>query len=640
MGTRTMFISTTEKQSLINIFVSQKLSINQASCLVNYLEHLEKYQGIVAVVTYLKGLKSALLQGVDRTTTVALNSKGEWKGPASFLRSKFNKPDRKEKARIIRILNVYGRWEKTTVEASDIDEFVATVKVIRYIKDPIDIDDEEVIRGAAITRRARFTKSLPLQHNMKVPLTVSAGGSSYRSDLTLEDHYSAMLKNCPNIMRRNRNFLNSIWNVDRPMMGGTWTVNGREQTLDWDSKPLRGVVGKISFLTKDRGLKVRCIANPLLGLQMSLSRLQDACNLFLQGLPESHVHDQESAISKIQGWCQEGRKLWSFDLSKATDHFPLSVQEHVLKTVFPGLIDDIHLFTDVCRGSWVLPDGRTQTYNTGQPMGLAPSFACFSITHTLLVRSLGGNVDNFVTCGDDIVIADKDLADRYLTKIESYGVKISLSKSLANSTKAEFVGRIIDKHGSWPVFKGNPLKISTDPFGYLRQYGLSAVSLYPKDIREMLAFFVTLPSFSGVKNLEDKSSLTCLPDELATDFYGSIQTEKFGVVTKKQKDLLHEDPISPPSYFEGQLTRFRDRNSGSIFGDGVTNTPRIWVDHVNINMRKTIFDVQPSFMEDLDFSSLSPEVGDKEEPFKSFKIPLKRLKSLWKKFLDSKQNLD
>jgi hypothetical protein len=282
------------------------------------------------------------------------------------------------------------------------------------------------------------------------------------------------------------------------------------------------VVGEVVGLTKDGGLKQRFIANPHRALQWALNVLKTTLANYLAEMPESCVYDQHSALPWIQQKLKVG-KLWSLDLSAATDHFPLSYQEQVVRRLFPMLSRDIDMWVDVSRALWRTPDGYTQ-WNTGQPMGLGPSFAAFTISHIHLIRSLGGGADDFRVIGDDVVIASKELADSYESVMRRWRVKISESKSLKEQSVAEIAGRVIDRHGVWPSYKGRRLNVSQDPLGFVRQYGIRAVQLLPRKLRDRIEFVARLPDI-GV--LDDYDALRKLPPELIYELYVKSVSEKF-----------------------------------------------------------------------------------------------------------------
>jgi hypothetical protein len=89
-------------------------------------------------------------------------------------------------------------------------------------------------------------------------------------------------------------------------------------------------------------------------------------------------------------------------------------------------------------------------YTVGQPMGALSSWAMLALTHHALVQlaahraypSEPGWFLRYAVLGDDVVIADRLVAAKYLSIMESIGVDISLAKSLVSNTGSlEFAKR-------------------------------------------------------------------------------------------------------------------------------------------------------------------------------------------------------
>jgi hypothetical protein len=88
-------------------------------------------------------------------------------------------------------------------------------------------------------------------------------------------------------------------------------------------------------------------------------------------------------------------------------------------------------------------------YAVGQPMGALSSWALLALTHHALVQmaafevhKLSGWFLNYAILGDDVVIADRLVAQKYLSIMKEIGVDISLAKSLVSNTSSlEFAKR-------------------------------------------------------------------------------------------------------------------------------------------------------------------------------------------------------
>jgi len=76
-------------------------------------------------------------------------------------------------------------------------------------------------------------------------------------------------------------------------------------------------------------------------------------------------------------------------------------------------------------------------------MGAYSSFAMLGLTHHVCVRHAAiavgiHNFKDYAILGDDIVIANDDVAKSYLELMSNLGVSINLSKSVVSKNIAEF----------------------------------------------------------------------------------------------------------------------------------------------------------------------------------------------------------
>jgi hypothetical protein len=138
---------------------------------------------------------------------------------------------------------------------------------------------------------------------------------------------------------------------------------------------------------------------------------------------------------------------FSFDLSKATDRFPIALQERFLSCILgkerASAWKRIMIDTPF-EVSWT---GGLSTYGSGQPMGAYSSWSIFSLCHHLLVHYCANKVGisdftAFIILGDDIVIANESVANEYKSVILSLGVQIDIRKSMVSKDTYEFAKRI------------------------------------------------------------------------------------------------------------------------------------------------------------------------------------------------------
>jgi len=192
--------------------------------------------------------------------------------------------------------------------------------------------------------------------------------------------------------------------------------------------------------------------------QLIFKSLHQKFDVPLKEHPSSAVHDLNIAALFLVDAMRAGKQLYCFDLSSATDRFPVQWQMAFLKGV--GLEDWIPRLRDICCG-WKMPTIKTRVdYAVGQPMGLYASFPLFHMTHIALLETLCLSCDasnqDFMVRGDDVVITHPGLAEAYREEMVKYGVEISETKSLISSDVAEFGG-----------FLGLRLKGNKDPIVFL-----------------------------------------------------------------------------------------------------------------------------------------------------------------------------
>jgi hypothetical protein len=90
---------------------------------------------------------------------------------------------------------------------------------------------------------------------------------------------------------------------------------------------------------------------------------------------------------------------------------------------------------------------ETIHYKVGNPMGFYSSWASFTIAHHFVVYvcckrlKMDWKTSRYVLLGDDIVIADKDIAREYLDILTSLGVEVSLNKTHTSDHTYEFAKR-------------------------------------------------------------------------------------------------------------------------------------------------------------------------------------------------------
>lgn len=206
-------------------------------------------------------------------------------------------------------------------------------------------------------------------------------------------------------------------------------------------------VGKISVL-QERGFKARFIANPRLCFQLPTISLWKHLSYILNNSPWSCTKDQKSGATWSQKKIQEGNRLWSIDLSDATNVVTKKLVMRLLSAFDEVPTQHIRYFLKLCDGKWYSKFRGTCVFTRGIPLGLYPSFPAFSLALGCLLRSIElcvGKKDTFRCLGDDIVISDDQVARVFLGWCKRLDIPISENKSIKGGSIAEFAGYVITK---------------------------------------------------------------------------------------------------------------------------------------------------------------------------------------------------
>jgi hypothetical protein len=173
--------------------------------------------------------------------------------------------------------------------------------------------------------------------------------------------------------------------------------------------------------------------------------LHDYLMKVLKKLPMDGTWDQGRAADQVAKWTADGRMLYAFDLSAATDRFPGGYIALVLTCLIGEKAASLWLTLLTKRDYWY--KGSAYRYNAGQPMGTLSSWASFALTHHVVVQIAAmragwtGLFSDYRLLGDDIVIADPDVAEEYQELMATFHVSINDSKSLIGRGTTEFAKR-------------------------------------------------------------------------------------------------------------------------------------------------------------------------------------------------------
>lgn len=210
----------------------------------------------------------------------------------------------------------------------------------------------------------------------------------------------------------------------------------------------KGRLGRLS-LVKDKEAKCRIVAILDYWTQSVLKPLHVALFGVLRSLRPDCTFNQGSFRSKLA----RSGPYYSFDLSSATDRFPVWLQVGVLAALVTKEYADAWRRLVIDRDYYVTWDRSRAPvrYACGQPMGAYSSWALFSVSHHVIVRVAAKRAgkpvtfSNYVLLGDDIVIGDHDVATQYRAIMAELCVEISDVKSHVSDDTYEFAKRWIHR---------------------------------------------------------------------------------------------------------------------------------------------------------------------------------------------------
>lgn len=229
-----------------------------------------------------------------------------------------------------------------------------------------------------------------------------------------------------------------------------------------------GLLGSLAIREEPGKLRIFAMVDSL--TQWVLYPLHTALFSMLAKIPQDGTFNQTKPVEdlldtmKTQGL----EHVWSYDLSAATDRIPLVLQEYLLGqltspdfawTWAKFLCDRLYkvprdFMTTLGEKGWKAdpllrshPPGYVR-YVVGQPMGAYSSWAMLAFVHHAVIQysawkvGFRGWFSLYAVLGDDIVIAHREVANRYVQLMTEIGVDIGFHKSvISNNRSLEFAKR-------------------------------------------------------------------------------------------------------------------------------------------------------------------------------------------------------
>jgi len=242
--------------------------------------------------------------------------------------------------------------------------------------------------------------------------------------------------------------------------------------LLWASSPSRrekhltgegGRLGKLGV--KEEPGKVRVFAIVDYWTQITLRPLHKWLFSILKRIPQDGTFNQLAPVRALmENFPHE--VCYSFDLKAATDRVPWEVQVALLNQLLPGSMGDLwgsllrdrdfyyDLSSDRFKHIDVQPGLERSgivRYAVGQPMGAYSSWAMLALVHHMIVQCAAREVGKtgwfsaYAILGDDVVIANREVAQRYRDILRGLGVRISIAKTLKGRGSCEFAKRFFLK---------------------------------------------------------------------------------------------------------------------------------------------------------------------------------------------------
>jgi hypothetical protein len=206
-------------------------------------------------------------------------------------------------------------------------------------------------------------------------------------------------------------------------------------------------LGKLAFIPEPAG-KIRVVAMVDYVTQAVLKPLHTAVFEILRKIPQDGTFDQHAPIRRL---AESGCKpYFCYDLSAATDRFPATMLQVLLSFLLNASVAkawrallnsrDFKVPRRVSEKQRVPRNTpRSVKYRCGQPMGAYGHWAVFSLGHHMLVQFAAYQAYNklswfgmYALLGDDIVIADAMVAERYLALLRAIGVEVGFAKSICS----------------------------------------------------------------------------------------------------------------------------------------------------------------------------------------------------------------
>lgn len=193
----------------------------------------------------------------------------------------------------------------------------------------------------------------------------------------------------------------------------------------------------------DKELKTRVIAILDYWSQTALKPLHDSVMTSLKSFKEDFTKSQHGFNPQYL----PDKMKYSYDLSNATDRFPIKLQQMLLQALIGVEKAEAWRKILVNRPYTIKTTNEVIKYQVGQPMGAYSSWTVFTLTHHFVMYvairlcGLDPKERHYMMLGDDIVIFGTTLAEQYYSLMKILKVEIADHKSFVSMRYFEFAKR-------------------------------------------------------------------------------------------------------------------------------------------------------------------------------------------------------
>jgi hypothetical protein len=347
----------------------------------------------------------------------------------------------------------------------------------------------------------------------------------------------------------------------------------------------KGRIRKITAIPDKEG-KTRVVAIVDYWSQTALRPLHTFLLQILKAIPQDRTFSQGKFFDTLPS---DSKVFYSVDLTAYTDRFPIELVAKVLKGILPDSYVDSWLRVMV--GTPFEFQNHKLLYGTGTPMGAYSSWASTTLAHHFVVwkacqlAKVSWRELHYALLGDDIVIANKEVAERYIGLIKGLGVEVSDSKTHVSEYLYEFAKR-------W-VYKGDeisPFPLSALSEAATRYYNLVSVLIesepkgwvstagVPQAVADYYGTVRTMPS-KFRKRILDRATLSDLIIRIMRGLSPASVLNDYARMAQIRIPLMRErvcqsilSNVAVEMFAESNPTgKSNDRVSGLGLGDLATN---------------------------------------------------------------------